>query len=281
MKQLKAKTAYYEVHHIKMRSLGGNNEPENLVPLTPYEHYEVHKLAALIFSDYKWTFAWTRMEHSFTKDLQAPINPEEYNILIEQKRKAVSKIMKGHTKFRNTLTGKVKQASKGTDKYSELLSDPDYIIGGALHTEEYKKHMSELKTGIKRPDLIESTRNRLSGSTHFINTHTNKRKVATKGTAKYDELMNSDNYIIGGSKLTEEQKQAKKDSGCYSNAYKMTEEEKTARSIKYKNTSWYNNGKNNKRVKAEELDQFIIDNPEFVKGRIKFESNRWKIKGSV
>lgn len=33
-----------EVHHIIMRSLGGADVEENLVPLLPREHYEIHKL---------------------------------------------------------------------------------------------------------------------------------------------------------------------------------------------------------------------------------------------
>ena len=33
-----------EVHHIIMRSLGGLDIPENLVPLLPREHYDIHKL---------------------------------------------------------------------------------------------------------------------------------------------------------------------------------------------------------------------------------------------
>ena len=33
-----------EVHHIVMRSLGGLDIEENLVPLLPREHYEIHKL---------------------------------------------------------------------------------------------------------------------------------------------------------------------------------------------------------------------------------------------
>lgn len=36
------KPAYFEVHHIKPRSLGGGDEPENLIRLTPEDHYFAH-----------------------------------------------------------------------------------------------------------------------------------------------------------------------------------------------------------------------------------------------
>ena len=35
---------FTECHHIKMRSLGGSDEPHNLVHLLMKEHYEIHKL---------------------------------------------------------------------------------------------------------------------------------------------------------------------------------------------------------------------------------------------
>lgn len=40
------KPAYFEVHHIKPRSLGGGDEPENLIRLTPEDHYFAHLLLA-------------------------------------------------------------------------------------------------------------------------------------------------------------------------------------------------------------------------------------------
>src|SRR4249919_1705765 len=35
---------YFEVHHIVPRCIGGGDEPENLVRLTPEEHYVAHQL---------------------------------------------------------------------------------------------------------------------------------------------------------------------------------------------------------------------------------------------
>jgi hypothetical protein len=41
---------YYEVHHIIPRCLGGNDTADNLVKLTPEEHYVAHQLLAKIYS---------------------------------------------------------------------------------------------------------------------------------------------------------------------------------------------------------------------------------------
>ena len=35
---------YYERHHVIPRCMGGNNDPENIVSLTPEEHYVAHQL---------------------------------------------------------------------------------------------------------------------------------------------------------------------------------------------------------------------------------------------
>lgn len=48
------KPAYFEVHHIKPRSLGGGNEPENLIRLTPEDHYFAHLLLAKAHGGSLW-----------------------------------------------------------------------------------------------------------------------------------------------------------------------------------------------------------------------------------
>lgn len=45
---------YCEVHHIVPRSLGGGDEPENLVKLTPEDHFFAHLLLAKIHGGVLW-----------------------------------------------------------------------------------------------------------------------------------------------------------------------------------------------------------------------------------
>ena len=69
---------YSEVHHIVPKCLGGNNEADNLVSLTPEEHYIVHMILVKIYPGNRslWyaanmmanrnnkTYAWTRKKHA-------------------------------------------------------------------------------------------------------------------------------------------------------------------------------------------------------------------------
>jgi len=54
---------YSEKHHIKPRSLGGDNTKENIVSLTAREHFICHFLLAKMYS--KNTKSWFKMNHAF------------------------------------------------------------------------------------------------------------------------------------------------------------------------------------------------------------------------
>ncbi len=45
---------YYELHHIKPKSLGGNDSKENIIKLTAREHYIAHLLLAKIYGGKMW-----------------------------------------------------------------------------------------------------------------------------------------------------------------------------------------------------------------------------------
>jgi hypothetical protein len=50
-KERKIESEYKEIHHIIPRCLGGSDEIENLVELTPEEHYVAHQLLIKIYPD--------------------------------------------------------------------------------------------------------------------------------------------------------------------------------------------------------------------------------------
>lgn len=56
----------YDIHHIVAKSLGGTDEPENLVYLTYKEHYLAHHLLAKYAGD-KMRYAFFRMSHNTKK----------------------------------------------------------------------------------------------------------------------------------------------------------------------------------------------------------------------
>lgn len=47
-------TCYAERHHIRPRAIGGSNRPENLVRLTPEDHFFAHLLLAKIHGEWAW-----------------------------------------------------------------------------------------------------------------------------------------------------------------------------------------------------------------------------------
>lgn len=51
---LVASGAYFESHHIKPKALGGSDDPENLIKLTPEDHYFAHLLLAKIHGGSMW-----------------------------------------------------------------------------------------------------------------------------------------------------------------------------------------------------------------------------------
>jgi len=54
---------YGEVHHIKPKSLGGNDDNDNLIKLTAKEHFICHLLLSEMYP--KETFEWYKMNHAF------------------------------------------------------------------------------------------------------------------------------------------------------------------------------------------------------------------------
>lgn len=55
------KNEYYEKHHIMMRSMGGDNSPDNIVYLTAREHYLAHWLLWRIYRNKEAAFAFKMM----------------------------------------------------------------------------------------------------------------------------------------------------------------------------------------------------------------------------
>jgi hypothetical protein len=67
---------YTENHHIIPRSLGGTDEPENLIKLSAREHFLCHYLLAKIFK--KETFEWYKMNHAFMMMKCESLNQNRY-----------------------------------------------------------------------------------------------------------------------------------------------------------------------------------------------------------
>jgi hypothetical protein len=149
-KELRMGVGIYESHHIIPRSLGGNNEKNNLILLTPREHYVAHLLLSRMFDGLnkkKMVFALWMMSNRLKYDISI-VSSRQYQSVKE----AVSIARKG---FRYTDDSKQKmsrsaKARKGNRTLSETTKQKISIamMGDNNPSRKYGP-WNKGKTGIK------------------------------------------------------------------------------------------------------------------------------------
>lgn len=236
-KLAKRKSEYYEFHHIFPLSMGGENTSNNIIKLTPREHYIAHWILAKTYGEKMWYAFWMMNNDTRNKHYRYK-NSRGYEIAKINHRKNISKTMKGKLtvydkiklkyiqidseEYKNNKE-KYEHTSKGKSIYilngkHEFLStnDPLVISGqakhirvGFKHTEKTKEKMS--RNGIKNKIVIQNV---ITGDIKYIN--------------RNEEL--PENYIIG-----------------YTDNYK--EKISLLRKKTFSICKWITNGVDNKRIK--------------------------------
>lgn len=153
---------YTETHHIIPRCINGDNSKENLVDLTPEEHYLAHQLLVKIY-------------------------PREYGLI---KAAVMMCVNLNGNRPKNKLYGWLRR------KHSESTSGENNINFGKPRTEEVKKKISVSGTGksrglgIKKGPMKEETKKKLSKSLegisapHMIGDKNPMRRTSVKEKAK-------------------------------------------------------------------------------------------------
>lgn len=143
------KIGYTETHHILPRSMGGTDEPFNLVELTAREHYVCHLLLPKMTEDenrYKMIYAYTIMSG------RKIYGSRKYAFYREEYAKINSQMRSGEG---NGMWGVDRSGEKNT-------------FYGKRHSEETKRKISEKKKGqrkgIKRPPFTEEWKKKISQS---------------------------------------------------------------------------------------------------------------------
>lgn len=137
-----------EIHHIWPKSLGGSNDEDNLVKLTPQEHYDCHELLPFMYLEegdtngyQRMMYAWNQISH--TRD-GLIINAEKY----AKMRERFSEICKGR-QFSDETKQKMSEANSGE---KNPMFGKNAFEG---KTEEemaiIKQKMSESRRGEKNP----------------------------------------------------------------------------------------------------------------------------------
>ena len=181
-------TGYTETHHIIPKSLGGTNDPKNLVALTAREHYICHYLLTKFTTGqdyYNMAYAFNLMNFD-NSSLNRNNNRQINSILYENNRIKISEFMKGHdvpeetrNKISESLMGRFKgenspnwgkkltpeireKISKSKKGQSAGKNNPMYGVHrygkenpmyGKKHTPEALEKMSKSRKGKKQPVL--------------------------------------------------------------------------------------------------------------------------------
>ena len=160
--------AYYESHHIQPTSLGGSDDPENLVMLTGREHFIAHWLLYKINQVPENAFAWHMMAQPGNGLHAGRARSRHY----EYARRAFAKHI-----------GDVHRGKKLTKDHRRKLSEskrgPKNYMFGKKHTEERKRQISEGQRGEK---------NQFYGKTH---TPEVRKRLSDAAKSRVGELANA------------------------------------------------------------------------------------------
>lgn len=140
------KETYGEIHHIWPRSLGGGNEPVNLVRLTAKEHYVAHHLLTKIFPDSReMVYAFNLMCGTMGSK-SVYVSPRVY----AEARENFAKAQLGHVVTVETRS-KISTGNLGkpkSDKHRAHLSEAQR---GKTRSEETRAKMSAARRGANHP----------------------------------------------------------------------------------------------------------------------------------
>jgi hypothetical protein len=144
---------YFEFHHIIPKSFGGKNSKDNLIPLTPREHFLAHYLLTKIYPDSeKMQNSFWIMSHVHNKKISSIQSSnlklkrleylKEFFHHSDKFKKELSKRNKGNTYTK----GKHIHSEEFKKKLSERSKNQKTFLG-KHHTDEYKKYMSKIMKG--------------------------------------------------------------------------------------------------------------------------------------
>ena len=152
-------TGYSERHHIIPKSLGGSNEPENLVRLTAREHFICHwLLIKMVIDDRHKTsmrYALVRMSHiNDHTGGRRVITSRNFEIIRKHAALAASETHKGRI-FSEETRKKLRESRIGKTVSAETRQK----MIGRKYSEESRKKMSESQKRLPtRPELLAQLR---------------------------------------------------------------------------------------------------------------------------
>ena len=142
---------YTEKHHIIPRSLGGDNQTENIIKLTAKEHFICHMLLVKMTngkSKRSMAYAAWQMTNIDSRQRYSPTS-RIYSLL----KKNLSEAYKGVPKTKIHWLGKTHSTQTKTLQ-STIKKNSNNPMWGKKHKEKSKEIISEKQKGILKPKFI-------------------------------------------------------------------------------------------------------------------------------
>ena len=203
-RKLNTPSGYTENHHIIPKSLGGSNDPDNLVKLTAREHFIAHRLLAKIHGGKMWSALWLMCHGKTNSGKGLNVSSRVYEIARIKHAQQVSEAFSGenHPNYKRPM------AQDQKDKISESLKGR---FSGELNPNHGKKHSAAVRRLISEKSKernYSGENNPFYGRKHTeetiqkLKSKTFKHKEETK--IKQSERMIGENNPFYGKKHTEE-----------------------------------------------------------------------------
>jgi hypothetical protein len=191
-------TGYFEKHHIIPKSLGGSNDPSNLVKLTPKEHYICHLLLTKMvtgdaqikmwYGHYMMMKGIKRYKPSARMYQLAKYHLREANKkrpgpnlgkkLSPEQRQKLSIAHKGKSLGPMSEEHKQKLRVPKSEEHKKALSLARLGKSwGHKHTEETKSKMSAWQKGVPKPKIICQYCNKSVSDLNYRRWHGDKCKL--------------------------------------------------------------------------------------------------------
>jgi hypothetical protein len=186
---------YTERHHIIPKSLGGNDNPLNLVELTNEEHFKAHVLltemtigearAKMCYA--LWNMSNVKNVHQTSRYIPTP---EEYNEA-KIKRQQLTTSIETRSKIGKSRKNKIavyhptlKILKYISENELESMKEQGFVKGGVPKTEEHKKKISETN---KRLGILPASIGWNKGLTKDTNDSLKKISEKRKGQTPYNK----------------------------------------------------------------------------------------------
>lgn len=141
---------YFELHHILPKCKGGDNSKNNLVLLTPREHFLAHWLLWLIFKDRQMALAFHKMLSNNNRQ-DRRFSSKDY----EKAREAYRKTNIGNT-YGKGNKGRIiseEQRKNHSIIMKGKFNGEDNPFFGKKHSDETKKALSDKRKNMKNEEI--------------------------------------------------------------------------------------------------------------------------------